>query len=145
MDIVAFATADETQVSGWLHVRDMNNELAYSTDETGKPDKTKPVRIELLGKDSEPYRREIGRQLRISQQKQQQMNGKYIKPFSEIESDNRRVLSAVTVSVENLQAGGRELTADDADYIYKVAPHIAEQVTRFLDDRANFLRGSLAA
>ena len=146
MNLGAFATATDEEVTTWMHIRNLNNELAYSEDEQGNPDKTKPVRVKLRGKDSSAYKREVAKQLRAAQMENQKSRGKYIKPFSEMEADNRRLLAVTTMGFENLsQADGTALTADDAEHVYKVAPHIAEQVSQFLEDRANFLPGSLAA
>lgn len=145
MNFNELSTSNDHSNAAWLHLSLPNGELAYSTDAGGLPDKTKPCRIQLVGKDSAQYQAVQARLNRKYQQAQQRFRGKYILPFDEAQADNRALIMACVVGVENLDNGTRPLQPSDFEEVFAKVPDWYEQAKDFVEDRANFLPGQLAA
>lgn len=139
------ANTPDAVIGVWLHVSRPNGELAYSVDENGVLDKTKPCRIQLVGKDSPQYQKVQAALSRKYQLAQQRHRNKYVLPFDEALADNRALIVACVVGVENLDNGDRPLVPADFADVFATVPDLYEQCKDFVEDRANFLPMQLVA
>lgn len=145
MNFNELATSDAHANAAWLHINKLDGTPAYSPDENGVPDKTKPCRLQLVGKDSPQYQKVQARLNRKYQIAQQRHRGKYVLPFEEAMEDGRALIVACVVSVENMDNGERPLVPADFAEVFAKAPDLYEQCKEFVEDRANFLPEQLVA
>ncbi|MBP2495382.1 hypothetical protein ABID82_002285 [Methylobacterium sp. PvP062] len=97
--------------------------------------------ITLAGQDSERFRK-ADRAI-TNKRLATQASGRRVALTSEgLEADSIARLVACTISWSGIEFGGspKECTPDNVREAYKRLPWLREQVERFVEDRANFLR-----
>lgn len=102
-----------------------------------------PVRVRLLGIDGERFR---ALQRRVAARRADLLLRSRGRPDAEAEEElDLDLLAHATLGWENVLLPGGEAFAfsvDNARRLYAERPWIAEQVNRFIADRANFLKAS---
>lgn len=135
MDLSHLNTKQASNQGAWLQLRNpVDNSPLFLDSENQKP-----MRIQLLGTDSDVYRKHsrantdkrlanavgIGSKLKIT--------------TALLEAEALELLAAITVQVENLTDEGATVTVDSVKQLYQKYPWIREQAEAFIEDRANFL------
>jgi hypothetical protein len=104
----------------------------------------KPVRIKVLGKDSDAWEAVDNQQTNRRLQA-----GNRLKFTAEgFKADLWRKLAAITVEWEGVVLPGQTetpCTRENAGTLYKLFPDVRDQVDEFISDRANFLKPSPTA
>lgn len=131
MDLKKF----EMQETGFLHLKDANDELMYADDANGNPDPTKPMRVELFGPGSKEYARAQG--IRNGRQLDRARRGKKAEgsPGEQLQ-DSVDVLVGCTKSLENIDGEPRDL------YSNQKLSFIRDQIFLYLNETSNFTKAS---
>jgi hypothetical protein len=144
MDLTDFDVKRRAEEGSWLHLREpINNELLFADDgdEYGDSGERRPMRLKLLGADSDTLQK-YGRGLLDEQRRQAATEGKAFRSSSEVEEDLISLLVAATVDCENILVDGEEIepTRRELEALYERFPWIAEQAMRRVRDRAAYLK-----
>lgn len=117
--------------------------LAHPVDGAPLSARGQPVRVRLLGIDGERFR---AVQRRVAGKRADLLLRSRGRPDPEAEAElDLELLAQATLGWENVLLPGGEAFAfsvDNARRLYAERPWIAEQVNRFIADRANFLKAS---
>ena len=131
MDLSNFDTKAGATRGAWLHLVAPNGQLLYAdeADENGKYHK--PMRIQLLGTDSDEFQAGAKRLA----------GGKQKPTAGNDEEKMYTLLAAVTKGWENIILNGAELeyTKENVKGLYRDYPFIFDQVFEFIQDRTAFL------
>ncbi|MFA7278638.1 MAG: hypothetical protein WC100_00920 [Sterolibacterium sp.] len=139
MDIKKFAVEPTSR----LHLRDADDELMYVAGADGKPDKSKPIAVNLYGPGSKQYAKAQAAQQNRMMDKLKR-KGKTEQSAEQIAAEKAEFLSAITASWENMEYDG--LIGDDlsnAVYSDIRIGFIADQATKHVGDWANFSKASV--
>jgi hypothetical protein len=120
-----FDSVGGSEAGSWLTIVDVDG---VDTD----------IKIKLKGVDSKAFKDQtlkIRRYVNSMKEK-----GKYVKE-DEMDDKSFQMLAASTIEWENLEEDGAEIkcTPENAEYIYRCYPIIADQVSSFIVQRSNFL------
>lgn len=132
---------DTTQLSEEgvdMELLDPNGDPIFQDEE-----KTKPVTIRVLGRDSEQFMRTQRRQIERRLQRQRGQRMRQI-PIEELVEEQSELLAAVTVNWSGIEEKSASVPFNPANVrrIYKNYPWIREQVDNFIGDRANFMKSA---
>lgn len=129
MDITKFDVKAAADRGAELHL------LHPATDEPLYGDDGKPVTIRLLGKDSREYRAALG-------EVAEKQVGKKRTTLAAAEAGGIELNARATAGWHNIgnKEGPIKFSVDAARELYHDSPWIKEQVDKFVDDRANFLK-----
>lgn len=152
MDFNQFDSRKASETARPLHLTHPGTgELLYDTDAKGKPDKSKPCRVLLLGIESG-----FGQEIILERQRARMTDGSKAdepKMLSEIQAENGKELVPFFAGFENIMRGDKPAKAPaDVEWflglqiggIDRLAPSFYEQVRAFISRRANFL-GNVSA
>jgi hypothetical protein len=115
-----------------LHLRNpATNEPLYDDEE-----RTSPVTIKLLGKDSPKWREAIHKA-------SQERTANQVRTMTpeERQRENARIFAGITLGWSGIESDGKALRFNEANArsLYLELPWIMEQIDAFVADRANFL------
>jgi hypothetical protein len=143
-----FDSVSAAEAGAWLHLTNLRtNAPAYVTGKDGAPDPTKPMRINLIGMDASASKAKARtRSAGVLKRRGGKMDfGKM--SLTQIgnlidEGQEGIIQTAVdqTIGWENLSIDGKPVAFSEeaAFIIYRKHPSILEEVTKFVEDRANF-------
>lgn len=128
--------------TGRLHLRDAADELMFADGADGKPDKNKPIAVNLYGPGSKPYVKAQAEQSNRMVDKIKR-KGKTSQTAEQAAAEKAEFLSECTASWENMEYDGQTGEAlSRAVYSDTSIGFIADQVAKFLGDWANFTTSS---
>lgn len=129
MDLSNFDTKSIANEGKWLHIMSPAGEPLYADDF----DQEKPMRIKLLGADSDAFQRHAKRM--------GQSNASKALASKSAESAVYAMLVACTRQIENIILNGDDLefTPENVRMLYEDYPWITDQVFEFIRDRAQYL------
>jgi hypothetical protein len=144
MDLTKLDTRRRAEEGSWLHLREpIHNQLLFADDgdELGDSGERRPMRLKLLGADSDTLQK-YSRGLLDDQRRQVMTEGKSFRSSDEVEDDLIALLVAATVDCENILVDGEEVEPIKAELtaLYERFPWIAEQAMRRIRDRAAYLK-----
>jgi hypothetical protein len=125
----------EMAETGVLHLRDASDALMYADNDKGQPDPSKPMRVHLYGPGSKQYARAMNDKQNHNVDLLKR-KGKTKESPEEATQSNAEFLAACTHSFENI---------DDAPldvYLNQKLSFIRDQISVFLNETANFTKGS---
>ena len=123
MGFEKFDTKKRSEEGAWVQI------FAPDESDTG-------AKIKVLGRDSQEFKKRIQRVADLQRQKKKGL------AVAELERQSTEVYVACTVDWEGVvDTSGKplECTSDNIRTTYKDYPWVLEQVTEFVEDRANFL------
>lgn len=135
LDLSQFDTKVSANEGAWLDLRNPTN-VSEVLMRGGNP-----VRVKLLGKDSEVFRRITAKN--INTRLKEASRGRNAAPATaeQLEADAIRTIAACTIAFENVVVDGREFKApDDAEAFWKRFPAFREQADDFIGGRENFMK-----
>ena len=130
IDLGQFETGSEGE---WLEV------LHPTTGEIIRDDEGTALRVKLLGKDSNEYRKA---QRAATQRRLQSRSKKSMIDAETLEREAVEVLIVCTQDWEGLAEGGEDLpcTPENVRRVYSKYLWLREQVDEFVEDRGNFMK-----
>lgn len=144
-----FDTIAASERGAYLHLENPVTEApAYELDSEGKPDKTRPIRIKMVGVDSAAFRDNIRN--RSTKMIKRRAGGLNLKKMTEdqikeflVQQEDSAIEDAAdaTIGWENIGMNGEplEFSRDNAVKLYTAFPEILRQVTLFRTNIANFM------
>lgn len=139
-DIGTLNTTEKGEQGTWMTVEDVYGDPFV--DEKGKP-----VRIKLLGANSEAVKNVVRKQ-RVALMQHMRRNTRITdQDIAREEKNELEIAVAATVDWEGVELGGEKLECkkSNARKVYSVADLVLEQVVKFINDDANFMKGSSKA
>lgn len=125
----------EMEETGVLHLKDAGDSLMYADGENGEPDESKPMRVHLYGPGSKQYARALNakanRQVDLLKAK-----GKTKESVDDAIKSNAEFLAACTARFENIDDEPMDV------YTNQKLSFIRDQIAAFLNETANFTKGS---
>ena len=99
-----------------------------------------PVTIRVIGQDSKAFA-SVRRRLIDARLNQRSLRGRATMNASELEKNSFELIVACTKDWKHIAFGGSEIpcTPENVRKLYEALPWLAEQVSTFTADRANFL------
>jgi hypothetical protein len=134
MDLIKQDTRSAADGGAWLHLRGVDGVKLYADDR----EKKRPMRVRLLGKDSDPFRKH-SRKL-INEGMEARRKNQTSKSAEELEEVSIEMLIACTTDCENLMYGKKLLKCEPEDLqtLFQI-PIFGEQAGEFINDRENYL------
>ena len=120
---------------------DKGAEMVMRHPGTGEPT---DATITLAGIDSKVWRRAFGESRRRTIQASRDSNATPASIAAEVEASKPGVMATITLSWKNIERDGQAIkcTKANARKLYDEAPWLLEQVSAFVENRANFFRGA---
>ena len=130
MDLSNFDTKSFANEGKWLHIMSPAGEPLFADD----LDQEKPMRIKLLGADSDAFQRHAKRMGASA-------TNKALSSSKNTERAVYDMLVACTRGIENIILNGEELehTPENVRMLFEDYPWITDQVFEFIRDRAQYL------
>jgi hypothetical protein len=98
-------------------------------------DKKKPVRIKVMGPDSDPW----------TAFARKHQNQSKMKSNDDVELEEAKLYAKMTIAWENIPKEAGECTHENALKLYKKYKGVRVQITQFVVDRSNFTQKPLEA
>ena len=143
-----FDSVSASEAGAWLHLTNLRTDSpAYVTGKDGAPNPTKPMRINLIGMDASASKTKARKRATdILKRRGGKMDFAKMSPAqigAVIDEGQEGIVQAAvdqTIGWENLSLDGKpvEFSEEAAFAIYRKYPSILDEVTEFLNDRANF-------
>lgn len=136
-DLSQFDTRSSANEGAWLHLRNpfnLSEPLFY---------KEKPIRIRLLGKDSDKFKKQSAAATNLRLKEQSKGRGASL-TTEQLEAETLSLLAVCSMEWENIILDGEELplSVDNARLFYKRFPAFKEQADDFIGARENFMKTS---
>lgn len=146
MDLSGFVSVDEPVFIQFRHPD--SKELLFVLNADGKPDKSKPIGVEVFGPDTDRFlvakRAEIARAGADAKHDAKKNIDTDVKMPEYIERANITLQSKMIVRFVNVILDGKELTApDDVELFRRKLPIIFDQIGEALNDRSRFTKAAL--
>ena len=138
MDLSTLDTKSAANAGSWLHLRSPKGGALLYADE----EKTLPMRIKLLGADSDEYQRLV-RGL-SDEQRAAARKGLEVESTEALEGEAIKIIVGVSVECENLVLKGDEVESTKLAFraLYVQFPWIAEQAGGHIRNRGAYLENA---
>lgn len=138
MDLATLETVDGSVPFQLRHPT--SNAPLFAQTADGEDDTSKPIAINIIGKDSEPFRA----RLRAITNKRLAAGKKLKITAEEVETESTNTIAACITGWQNVTLDGKPLdySSANAKLLLNRLPWLQEQLDEAIGDRANFLKKS---